>query len=65
MNGRIWVKCEVTISDADLDQLVIHYYPSSGYRTIDGILRGQGYRIQQQRIRSCMQRIDPNGALVT
>lgn len=59
--------CYSAISDEDLDQLVMQLkcnYPSSGYRVIDGILRSQGYRIQQQRIRSCMQRIDPNGAII-
>ena len=59
--------CYSIISDEDLDELVMQLkcnYPSSGYRVIDGILRSQGYRIQQQRIRSCMQRIDPNGAII-
>ena len=56
-----------TISDENLDQLVMHlkhYYPSSGYRVIHGILKSQGYRIQQQRVRSCMQRVDPSGAMI-
>lgn len=65
---RLSVKsCYSTLSDQELDQLVLQLkydYPSSGYRVIDGILRSQGYRIQQNRIRSCMQRIDPNGAVV-
>ena len=56
-----------TISDENLDQLVIHlkhYYPSSDYRIIHGILKSQGYRIQQQRVRNCMQRTDPSGAII-
>lgn len=59
--------CYSTLSDQELDQLVLQLkydYPSSGYRVIDGILQSQGYRIQQNRIRSCMQRVDPNGAIV-
>lgn len=59
--------CYSTLSDQELDHLVLQLkydYPSSGYRVIDGILRSQGFRIQQNRIRSCMQRIDPNGAIV-
>ena len=55
------------ISDQELDELVLHIkhdYPASGYRIMDGILRSYGYRIQQVRIRSCMQRVDPEGAIV-
>jgi len=56
-----------SISEQELDQLVLQfkqYYPASGYRNMDGILRSHGIKVQQQRLRSCMQRVDPNGATV-
>ena len=40
-----------SISDQELDKLVSEfkqYYPASGYRNMDGILRGIGIKVQQQ-----------------
>ena len=55
------------ISDDELDSVIqslIHEFPSSGYRMMDGYLRGRGLRIQQGRLRSAMQRCDPHGVVL-
>ena len=53
-----------TISDGNLDQLVeriISLHPQCGEKTVLGQLRSQGYKIQRQRIRDSIQRVDPIG----
>ena len=55
------------ISDDELDTVIrglIQEFPSSGYRMMDGYLRGRGLRIQQARLRSAMQRCDPHGVVL-
>ena len=50
------------ISDADLDQLVeriVLFHPRCGEKTVTGQLRSQGYKIQRQRIRDSIRRVDP------
>lgn len=52
------------IADTDLDQLVeriILVHPQSGEKTVSSQLRSQGYKIQRQRIRDSIRRIDPIG----
>ena len=53
-----------TLSDAELDELVgsvILLHPQCGERSVTGYLRSQGHRIQRERIRQCIRRIDPFG----
>ena len=53
-----------SISDSDLDYLVrdiVHLHPQSGEKTIRGQLRSQGIRVQRQRIRDCLRRVDSCG----
>ena len=50
------------ISDDDLDDLVIRlrfHFRRAGIRMLDGMLRRLGYRIQIERIRQSLLRIDP------
>ena len=52
------------ISDDQLDTIVHHFvgtHPNSGQRSLEGFLRSFGLRIQRQRIRDTMQRVDPSG----
>ena len=56
------------ISDADLDEVVegLHtQFPTAGYRTMDGLLRSHGFRIQRQRIRDSMLRVDEVGVALS
>lgn len=51
-----------TISDDDLDDLLIRlrsHYRRAGINMLNGMLRRLGYRIQQERIRMSLLRIDP------
>ena len=52
------------ISDNDLDSIssnFVHHNPNSGLRSLEGLLRSQGIRIQRQRVRECLMRVDPHG----
>lgn len=52
------------MSDGDLDSLVsdfVHHNPNSGLRSLEGLLRSQGIRIQRQRVRESLMRVDPRG----
>ena len=53
-----------SVSDAELDGLVssiIDLYPRSGQKTVSGRLRSQGYKVQRDRIREAIRRVDPSG----
>ena len=52
------------ISDDDLDGIVENFvvsFPSAGQTTLEGHLRSEGLRIQRQRIRDSLLRVDPWG----
>lgn len=52
------------ISDADLDAAVTELKtlnPTSGYRMMDGLLKGKGIHVQQIRVRDSLARCDPEG----
>jgi len=52
------------ISDEDLDSLVTRFvasFPNAGQNTLAGYLESCNLRIQRQRIRDTMTRIDPEG----
>ena len=52
------------ISDNDLDSIssnFVHHNPNSGLRSLEGVLRSQGIRIQRQRVRESLMRVDPRG----
>jgi len=54
-------------SDNDLDQIVerlMREFPNSGYKRMTGLLQNAGYRIQQNRIRESMRRVNPDGVLL-
>ena len=54
------------LTDDDLDRVVttISYnYPNCGYRMMQGHLLRLGHRVQQQRVRDAMLRMDPKGVL--
>lgn len=53
-----------SISDAALDQLVAeitHSHPRCGEKMTSGRLLSQGIRVQRQRLRECLKRVDPMG----
>ena len=55
------------ISDDELDIIVeksMREFPNCGYRRMTGMLLGMGHRLQQNRIRECMRRVNPEGVLL-
>lgn len=56
-----------TMTDDELDTLVDAYrqeYPASGSRYVRGHLRALGHRIQEQRVRDSIKRVDPLGGVL-
>ena len=52
------------ISDNDLDSIssnFVHQNPNSALRSLERLLRSQGIRIQRQRVRESLMRVDPRG----
>ena len=52
------------IPDTVLDDMTKEFvstHPNSGARSLAGFLRSMGYRIQRQRVRESLQRVDPRG----
>ena len=50
-----------TLTDEELDQCVIDIksrQPHSGYRMVKGLLQAQGLRVQYERVRASMHRVD-------
>lgn len=55
-----------TMSDNQLDRMVttiLSQHPNCGYRMVQGFLAAQGHRIQQNRVRESLLRLDPEGVL--
>ena len=55
------------MNDSDLDGLVrciLREFPNAGYKRMTGFLLARGIRLQQSRIRSAMQRVNPEGCLL-
>ena len=53
-----------TMSDAQLDEITrdfVHQHPHSGRQSYASYLRSRGFRIQQQRIRESLLRVDNRG----
>ena len=51
-----------TISDTDLDHIVsglCNEHPNSGYRMLRGHLTAMGLRVQEDRVRESIRRVDP------
>ena len=58
--------CYSDINNSDLESIVRNLteeFPNIGYKRMLGILLARGLRIQQERIRAVMQRVDPEGTL--
>ena len=56
-----------TITDETLDGVVeglMREFPNCGYKRMTGLLLNAGHRIQQNRIRECMRRVNPEGVLL-
>ena len=54
------------INDSDLESIVRNLteeFPNIGYKRMSGLLLARGLRIQQNRIREIMRRVDPHGTL--
>jgi AraC-like DNA-binding protein len=55
------------LSDQDLDtavQEILNIQPHTGNKRMTGYLAARGFRVQQQRIRESMRRVDPEGTLM-
>ena len=55
------------ISDTDLDSIVggiLQQFPTAGYNRMTGHLRARGVRVQRERIRSSMRRVNLEGVLL-
>ena len=55
------------INDDELDvfvQHILHYSPNSGERMVIGALKGYGVKVQRERVRQSICRIDPAGNYV-
>ena len=55
------------INDSDLDGVlngILKDVPNSGYKRMTGLSLARGIRLQQSRIRSAMQRVNPEGCLL-
>ena len=55
------------INDSNLDGVlngILKDFPNSGYKRMTGLLLARGIRLQQSRIRSAMQRVNPEGCLL-
>ena len=52
------------MSDGDLDEVTAAYvarFPMAGAKSFCGFLRSQGIKVQRQRVRDSMARVDPTG----
>ena len=53
-----------SMSEAELDaviQDILHNFPNCGYKSVHGHLLSKGHKIQEERIREAMRRVDPEG----
>ena len=51
------------INDNDLEETVrsiVQQFPNTGYKRMTGLLFSRGLRVQQNRIREMMRRVDPS-----
>lgn len=58
--------CYSDINNSDLESIVRNFtyeFPNIGYKRMSGLLLARGLRIQQDRIREMMRRVDPQGTL--
>jgi hypothetical protein len=56
-----------SLSDEELDSIVSEIklsHPQCGYRMVIGHLRSRGLKIQQDRVRTSLRRVDPEGTTV-
>ena len=59
-------ECYSNIADNDLESVVydlVRKFPYVGYKRMTGLLLARGLRIQQNRIRETMRKVDPHGTL--
>ena len=55
------------MEDDKLDQVIVSIlkdFPNSGYKKVKGFLLSRGHRIQENKIRESMRRVDPEGVLL-
>lgn len=60
------VSAYTDLSDNQLDDLAdifLNHNPNGGFKSFEGFLRSQGFKIQRSRIRHCLWRVDPRGVL--
>ena len=52
------------ITEAELDAIILdilHNFPNCGYKSMRGHLLCKGHKVQEERIREAMRRVDPEG----
>ena len=52
------------VSEAELDAIILgilHNFPNCGYKSMRGHLLCKGVKVQEERIREAMRRVDPEG----
>ena len=55
------------ISDSDLEHLVMEIktdFPTCGQKQMMGHLKSRGHRVQQERVREVMRKVDPAGSIM-
>ena len=55
------------MEDDKLDQVIVPIlkdFPNSGYKKMKGFLLSRGHRVQENKIRESMRRVDPEGVLL-
>lgn len=53
-----------SMNEAELDALILnilHNFPNYGYKSMQGHLLSKGHKVQEERIREAMRRVDPEG----
>ena len=56
-----------TLNDDELDSKVdsiLSEFPNTGYKRMKGFLHSVGIKVQEDRLRECMRRVDPEGVLL-
>ena len=56
----------IDISETELDAIILdtlHNFPNCGYKSMQGHLLCKGHKVQEERIREAMRRVDPEGIL--
>lgn len=66
-NGRVWLLCQSTLQHLFRHRVgpfdIKKDMPHAGYRLVKGTLQARGFRVQWERVRASMHRVDTVGIL--